>query len=156
MEVIKRWIICVCVSSVISGIIYLLCSDFSAKKAVKSVVSVFMICAFLYPFIDGKSIEFDFPEIEISSSSEELKNSITEEMKSTVSFEAENKVREVLKSIDITEITDVKCETDLNENNEIFVRKITLNLDEKFSSKKKQIEANLKELFTAEVEFFWN
>ena len=154
MEVIKQWIICIIICSVITAVVSILSPTGGTERALKTVVAVFMICAFLSPFLNGTGIDadFDFPDFEENQS--ELSSEIIKTMLEETETQSTVMINELLESLSV-EFKEIKVYADINEDNEVFVRYISLTLSEKLSHREKQIASNLKSMFSSEVEFIW-
>ncbi len=154
MEAIKQWIICIIICSIITAIVSVLSPTGSTERAIRTVVAVFMICAFLSPFWSGVGIDTDFEFPDFKAKESELSSEIVKTMLSETEIQSEIKIRELLESLSV-EFKEIKVYADINKENTIFIRFISLTLPEKFSHREKQIASNLKSMFSSEVEFIW-
>lgn len=154
MEEIKQWIICIVICSLVTAIVSVLSPQGGTERALKTVVSVFMICAFLSPFLNGMVVDadFDFPDFEENKS--ELSSEILKAMLTETETQSETEIKKLLESLSV-EFKEIKVYADINKDNEIFIRYISLSLPERFSHREKQITSNLKSMFSSEVEFIW-
>ncbi len=154
MEEIKQWIICIVICSLVTAIVSVLSPQGGTERALKTVVSVFMICAFLSPFLNGMVVDadFDFPDFEENKS--ELSSEILKAMLTETETQSETEIKKLLESLSV-EFKEIKVYADINKDNEIFIRFISLSLPERFSHREKQITSNLKSMFSSEVEFIW-
>lgn len=154
MEVIKQWIICIIICSIVTAVVSVLSPSGKTEKALKTVVSVFMVCAFLSPFFDGVSVktEFDFPDFK--DNEKVLSSEITRSMLDETEKQSVVKIEELLESISVN-AREIHVYADINKENSIYIKFISLTLSEKFSHREKQIASNLKSMFSSEVEFIW-
>ena len=154
MEEIKQWIICIVICSLVTAIVSVLSPQGGTERALKTVVSVFMICAFLSPFLNGMVVDadFDFPDFEENKS--ELSSEILKAMLTETETQSETEIKKLLESLSV-EFKEIKVYADINKDNEIFIRYISLSLPERFSHREKQITSNQKSMFSSEVEFIW-
>ncbi len=154
MEAIKQWIICIILCSLVTAVVSVLSPTGSTERALRTVVAVFMICAFLSPFFGGISIETDFEFPDFEAKENELSSEITETMLAETETQSEIKIKDLLDGLSV-EFKEIKVQADINKENSIYIRFISLTLHEKFSYREKQIASNLKSMFSSEVEFIW-
>lgn len=154
MESIKQWITCIIFSSLICAIVSVLSPKGSSKRALQTVLAVFLISAFLSPFLSGGGVEFDFELPDFADYQSSLTSQITDEMSSQVENEVREETEELLKSIGV-EYKNIEVESGVNESNQIYIKKITLTMTEKYLHREKQITSNLKSMFDTEAKFIW-
>lgn len=154
MDTLKHWIICVIFCSIVCAVINVLSPKGGTERVMKVVVSTFLVCAFLSPFISGSSadIDFDFPDF--STHEKNLSDEITAQMIHQAEKETENETVTLLRSLGVGYIS-VEADADVNNENKIFISSITIEANDEFIHRQKQIEANLKAMFSTEVIFKW-
>ena len=154
MQAIKQWIICIMISSIIAAVVNIFTPDSSVQRTMKIVVASFLMCAFLSPFIDGKKIDFseDFPGFSIyySSLSEEISSAISNETEKAV----ENKVALLLKEGGI-EYDSIEVSFKTNEEGLLYIDKIKITADEKYSEHENEIKKEIKTVLSAEIDCEW-
>lgn len=82
MEFLKQWTVCVCITLIISTILLVLSPKGSMKRFYRSMISMFIVISFIYPFttINGRpSFNFDFDEGQIYESNESMYKTMIEE-----------------------------------------------------------------------------
>ncbi len=154
MEAIKQWMICIIFCSLITAVINILSPKGSTQRALKTVVSSFMICAFLSPFISESNVDIekylpDFSDYQASLSSE-----ITDSMLEQAEKESEKVIEELLLDLNV-EFEDISVKADIDDESCIYVSEIVIKLDDKYSYREKQISSNLKDMFSTEAEYIW-
>ena len=154
MEAIKQWIVCIIICSLVTAVILVLSPDGNADRPIKTVVAIFMICAFLSPFFNGVSVDADFDLPDFSENENELSDEIVKNMISEAEKQSEIAAKELFDSLSV-EFKEIEVMADINENNEIFVKRVSVTLSEKFLFREKQLTSNLKSMFSSEVEFIW-
>ena len=154
MEAIKQWVICIIICSVVTAVVSVLSPGGSADRALRTVVAVFMICAFLSPFLSGVTIESDFEFPDFSEHENELSREIANSMIRETEIQSETEIRKLLDSLSV-EFRDIEVYAEINRENEIIIKQINITLSEVFSHREKQIASNLKSMFSSEVEFIW-
>lgn len=154
MQIIKQWIICIMVSSIVAAVVNIFTPDSSVQRTMKIVVASFLMCAFLSPFIDGEKIDFseEFPGFSIyySSLSEEISSVVSNETEKAV----ENKVVSLLNERGI-EYDNIEVSFKVNNDNLLCVEKINIIADEKYSVHENEIKKEIKTVLSAETDFKW-
>lgn len=154
MESLKQWIICIIFCSIIGSVVNILSPKGGTERVMKVVVATFMMCAFLSPFISGSSIDDDFVLPEISYNQSDLSEEIADSMVLQAEKYAVEETVLLLQSFDV-EYISVDAEADINKDNQIFIKNISVTADKKFDYRERQIESNLKAMFSSEVIFEW-
>lgn len=154
MESIKQWVICIIFSSIITVIISIFVPDGSVQRAVKIVVSTFLLCVFFSPLLIGENLDlsdllYDFSYYEAS-----IEDEVSDVMFAETENAVKNKAKELIKELGV-ESYEIDVDLYVNSQNEICVKTIKVSLDEKYHHREKQISSNLKTMFLAEVEFVW-
>ncbi|MBE6755031.1 MAG: stage III sporulation protein AF [Clostridia bacterium] len=154
MDLLKQWMISLVFCAIIGAVVNILTPKGGTERVMKVVVATFLICAFLSPFITGDGLESDFELPEFSENKSDLSDSISESMLSQAEFQSVLETESLLESLEVDFIS-VEAAADVNEENQIYIKSITVTAYEKFSYREKQIESNLKTMFSAEVIFIW-
>lgn len=154
MESLKQWIICIVFCSLIGAVVNILSPGRGTERVMKVVVATFMICAFLSPFISGNSMDSDFVLPEFSYNQSGLSEEIVDSMLSQAERHTADETAMLLQSLDV-EYVSVEVEADINHENQIYIKSITVTADKKFDYRERQIDSNLKTMFSAEVIFKW-
>lgn len=154
MEVLKQWMISLIICAIIGAVVNILTPKGGTERVMKVVVATFLICAFLSPFISGEGIEADFELPEFSQNKSDLSESISASMLAQAESQTVEETKALLRSLNVDYIS-VEAVADINEENQIYMKSITVTADEKFSYRERQIESNLKTMFSAEVIFKW-
>lgn len=154
MEAIKQWMICIVFCSLITAVINILTPKSSIQRAVKTIVSSFMICAFLSPFISGDGIDIEDYLPNFSDYQASLSAEISEAMLEQAEKESEKSIAELLFDLNV-EFDNITVKTGVDSENSIYVSDILITLDEKYFYREKQITSNLKAMFSTEAEYVW-
>lgn len=137
MDFIKEWTLCVAVAAVAGGIVLILSPKGSVEKAVKTAVSLVILCIMLTPFTSGLKLELpkniDIPsQTDIADNSEELFREMIYEKISKIA--EQNSIKNPQIDIDIT----------INENNEMIINSVTITADGgDLENTKKQVSREL-------------
>lgn len=154
MELLKQWMISLIFCAIVGAIVNVLSPKGGTERVMKVVVATFLICAFLSPFITGAGIETDFELPEFSQNKSDLSESISTSMLSQAENQTVLETEALLESLEV-EYISVEASADINEENQIYIKNIAVTAFEKFSYRERQIESNLKTMFSAEVIFKW-
>ncbi len=90
MDSIKQWIFAICISAIVGGIILILSPEGSTEKAVRTAVSLVLLCVILSPFTSG--INSELPVIPNIEQAESIEENTVEIFKKTI----EEKIAEIL------------------------------------------------------------
>lgn len=82
MEFVKQWVMCVCITLIISVIFSLLTPKGNMGKIYKIILALFIFSSFIIPLKDS-NFDFDFPELDFSFS-EEQRNSYEDLINSNI------------------------------------------------------------------------
>ncbi len=154
MDALKQWMVCIIFCALICAVINVLSPKGGTERVMKVVVSTFLVCAFLSPFISGSSVDIDFELPDFSEHQYSLSSEITSQMIYQTEQETEKETISLLLSLEV-EYISVDAEADVNSENQIYISRITIKAKEEFRHRQKQIEANLKAMFSTEVIFEW-
>ncbi len=154
METVKQWMICIIVCSLIGTLTTVLMPKGSTQRAMKVVISVFLVSAFLSPFLGGERIDFQEKLPEFSFHKESLVSEITEIMMKEAEKQTVIKTKELLADLSV-EYVSVEAQASVDNEENIFIENIKIILDYKYRYRQKQITSNLKTMFSSEVEYEW-
>ncbi len=154
MESLKQWMICIIFCSIIGAVLNILSPKGGTERVMKVVIATFMICAFLSPFISGNSMDSEFVLPEFSYNQSGLSEEIVDTMLSQAEKHTVDETERLLQSLEV-EYVSVEAEADINRENQIYIKSITITADKKFDYRERQINSNLKTMFSAEVIFKW-
>lgn len=113
----------------------------SLEKAVKTTVSVFLICSTALPLLSLKSdIDIEIPEFQFSS---ENNNSIAEEISSQTAAGIKKNIEDILSQNGISQAdADIKMKV---SGDEISVESVTVKINQKYSSRAEEIKKLIKD-----------
>lgn len=123
MDFIKEWTFAVCVTLVASVLISLLLPSGTMGKYSKMIVSVFIFVSLLLPLTKGE-ISFALPDMDIEE--------YQQEQDSTYSKLIASEAEKLLSDEGYTGIT-VSCDAEINDNEEIEVRKIKAYIPDEYT-----------------------
>ncbi len=120
MNFIKQWALGLAVAAVIGAVIMILTPQGSVEKQVKTAVSLFILVAFMYPFvsdIDFKEIFSDIPAASTQSREEEIRASLAAELEAEMKQSidealTQNGIKALHIDIDITVTKDGEVSAD--------------------------------------------
>lgn len=118
MDFIKQWCFYICITVIICAVFSFMSPKGNMSKLYKSVISLFILASFLYPFTQNIDFHFDAPELYEYSYAYDNTNSIANQsLKAAISaFLEENGVFNFV----------IDCKTSINENNEITVESVQI------------------------------
>ncbi|MDR0314833.1 MAG: stage III sporulation protein AF [Oscillospiraceae bacterium] len=130
MDVLKDWVLCITLSSLVGAVVYAFTPKGNMQKAIRVIVGVFFICALLTPFINGREIEIDFKEFEIDAKSKydkALSKNIDDYMLDITKQSVENEVLTILNDNEIYS-GQILLDMDIDDENSIFIKMMTIYL----------------------------
>lgn len=138
---IKQWAYGITVAAIIGAIVLALSPKGSTEKLVKTAVSLFLMCAILYPFISGANpIELfekiELPEFDTSiSQNDSARNFLTNELK--------EKIAEILSQSGIND-TDISIDISMENENEMKINSVQIFAAEEFKNQFEKAENALR------------
>lgn len=138
---IKQWAYGITVAAIIGAIVLALSPKGSTEKLVKTAVSLFLMCAILYPFISGANpIELfekiELPEFDTSiSQNNSARNFLTNELK--------EKIAEILSQSGIND-TDISIDISIENENEMKINSVQIFAAEEFKNQFEKAENALR------------
>lgn len=138
---IKQWAYGITVAAIIGAIVLALSPKGSTEKLVKTAVSLFLMCAILYPFISGANpIELfekiELPEFDISiSQNDSARNFLANELK--------EKIAEILSQSGIND-TDISIDISIENENEMKINSVQIFAAEEFENQFEKAENALR------------
>jgi hypothetical protein len=105
LEALRNWAICVALSALAGGVIWLLSPKGAVQKALQAVVAVFLLCAFLSPLFTQSEITLEWiaPEPQNAPVSPALEKTLLEQQRLAVEQALEAQLRQTLEGRGITE-----------------------------------------------------
>ncbi len=154
MDALKQWMVCIVICAIIGAVVNIISPKGNMERVMKVAVSSFLMCAFLSPFISGVSTDISLEFTDFSEHKNNLSSQITSHMISAAEEETENETEKLLISLGV-EYISVEAEADVDSENNIYIKSVTIAAYDKYSHRQRQIESNLKAMFSAEVIFKW-
>jgi len=141
MGAIKAWVLSVAISSLVSGIVYMLAPKGSLQKIVRVAIFTFIISSSLSPLLtDRPDLDFRLPELEYASSKEnDLIDKITESMETVVV----KNMNRILKSIGVDDAS-IKINTDKNGDNSISITETVITVKPEYIDLSQEIKLRIK------------
>jgi len=98
MQTIRAWMLTIALSALAGGIVWLLTPKGSVQKAVRTVVAVFLLCAFLSPLLNRQGIDFAFllPEEAAAPTIPGFDETVSRQLQSAVEQELTRRIFSVL------------------------------------------------------------
>lgn len=141
VEQIRSWVLSLAVCAMAGAAVLALSPNGSLEKAVKTTVSVFLICSTALPLFSLKSdIDIEIPEFQFSS---ENSNSIAEEISSQTAAGIKKNIEDILSQNGISQTdADIKMKV---SGDEISVESVTVKINQKYSSRVEEIKKLIKD-----------
>ena len=98
MPTLRTWALSVAMAALAGGVVWLLAPKGSVQKAVRTVVAVFLLCAFLSPFLTrgGVSLDWIMPELLGVPAAPALEETVARQLKTAVEEELRRQILSVL------------------------------------------------------------
>ena len=98
MESIRNWALTVALCALAGGIVWLLAPKGTVQKAVRTVVAVFLLCAFLSPLFIWRGMDFEWllPEEAAVPTIPSLDEALSQQLKAAVEEEIARRISAVL------------------------------------------------------------
>ncbi|MDR1464775.1 MAG: hypothetical protein LBJ11_05685 [Oscillospiraceae bacterium] len=127
MDTIRSWATCVALSALAGGLVWLMAPKGSVQKAVRTVVAVFLLAAFLSPFFqkNGLALDFSAPEPDGAPTIGALQDALHSQTDEAIA----EKIREVLESqgVDMGR-GQISVRTDILSDGSINIEAVTVRL----------------------------
>lgn len=124
MEFLKQWTICVCITLIISTILLVLSPKGSMKRFYRSMISMFIVISFIYPFttVNGRqSFNLNLDESQMCDSNESMYETMIE--------------KEITKSLENGGFVDCRVSSAITiENNEITVDDVQISIPDEYDA----------------------
>ena len=103
MEAIRTWALTVALAALAGGIVWLLAPKGTVQKAVRTVVAVFMLCAFLSPLVSLRGLDFTWllPEEAAMPTIPGLDEALSRQLQTAVEEELNRRISAVLEAREI-------------------------------------------------------
>ena len=139
VEQIRSWVLSLAVCAMAGAAVLALSPNGSLEKAVKTTVSVFLICSTALPLLSLKS-DIEIPEFQFSS---ENNNSIAEEISSQTAAGIKKNIEDILSQNGISQTdADIKMKV---SGDEISVESVTVKINQKYFSRVEEIKKLIKD-----------
>ena len=149
MDKIRLWAYGVTVAAVIGAVILSVAPGGATEKFVKTAVSLFLMCAILYPFISSEEARgilknSELPDIEISESNQGGAENYLEER-------TKEKISAILTESGIKD-PDINISISIDNGNEMKINSVTVAAAEEYKDLFENAQANLKAQLGIEVQ----
>jgi len=103
MEVLRNWALTIAIAALAGGIVRLLTPKGSVEKAVRTVVAVFLLSAFLSPLFSRGGMNFDWvlPELHEPPAISALEMEVMRQVQTAVEAELRERMERVLRNRDL-------------------------------------------------------
>ena len=155
MDEVKIWITGVIASCFIGVLILFFCPDSSVSGALKTVVSMFVVFSFISPLLSGSiSLSSGYDLFSENENMQILSEEINAQMLSAAEFEVKQRLSDCFNDMNIT-FTNISVNADIDENNSIFIRDISVTLKSEMKNKKEVVEEKIREIYKIDGEVLW-
>ncbi|MDR3314740.1 MAG: hypothetical protein LBS96_09870 [Oscillospiraceae bacterium] len=122
LEALRTWAICVAISALAAGILWLLTPKGSVQKALQALIAVFLLCAFLSPLFTQSetTLAWVAPEPQNAPASPELEKTLREQQRRAVEQALTQQAQNVLADRGI-EGAEILVQTDILEDGSIEI-----------------------------------
>lgn len=127
MEFVKEWALGLVVAAIVGAVVLMLTPNSTIEKQVRTAVSLFLLIAFIYPFLSDIDISDIIDQTEMSYDVEKNSN-ITEIISSEMENQLKNKIEAVLSSVGI-KAKEIKIDVSVNQANEMQVDNVKIIID---------------------------
>ncbi len=142
MESVKNWILTIVTAAVAGSVILMISPTGNMQKNVKTVISLFLLMAFMLPMARGAIPQFDWDDTLVISENSIFENS-DQILRGITSSEVENSVAEILNDNNIA-YYDIDAQFTINDN-EINITKIVIELNTNNSVTVETVKSVIKE-----------
>jgi len=104
MSTLRAWALSVAMAALAGGIVWLLAPKGNVQKALRALIAVFLLCAFLTPFFTrgGVSLDWILPDIHSAPTIPALEGTVARQLKTAVEGELAKRIDAVLGTRGIT------------------------------------------------------
>lgn len=128
MEAFRSWGICVTVCILAAAVIRLLFPNVEKEKSVRVLISTFLLCAVLSPFISGDGPAMELPELDVDSAAEQL-DQINAQINRSLESQAQSRLidltAQVLAEAGVTD-AEIEVKTDILDDGHIQIDEIVI------------------------------
>jgi len=98
MEQLRTWALSVAMAALAGGLMWLLAPKGSVQKALRALIAVFLLCAFLSPFFmrGGINLDWILPDIQSTPVTPALEDTVSRQLKTAVEEEIAGRIQAVL------------------------------------------------------------
>ena len=156
MEAVKQWGISLCAAVLAGGIIHMMAPSSEMGKIMKITVSIFLLVSIFSPLMSLNG-DFDFSFSEADSSTEEVYDSIQEQIDrqliNSTEKTLESMIRENLESYEIYN-AEIDVTAAKDEEGQIFSEKIIIRVDDEYINNKYLIAERIKQQLGLDCQVF--
>ena len=128
MEAIRSWAVCVVVCILAAAVIQLLFPNLEKEKSVRIAICVFLITAVLSPFLSGRGMRVEAPELSSAGSQAEIER-IADKINQAVAEQAQERLKkeaeEILADLGI-QAREIQVNTDILKDGYIQIDEIVM------------------------------
>jgi len=98
MSTFRTWALSVAMAALAGGVVWLLAPKGNVQKALRALIAVFLLCAFLMPFFTRSGLNFDWilPDIQSTPGIPALEETVARQLKTAVEEEIAKRIDAVL------------------------------------------------------------
>ena len=98
MQTLRTWALSIAMAALAGGLVWLLAPKGGVQKALRTLVAVFLLCAFLSPFFmrGGVNLDWILPEIQETPVTPALEDTVARQLKTAVEEELAKRIHGVL------------------------------------------------------------
>jgi len=98
MEQLRTWALSVAMAALAGGLVWMLAPKGNVQKALRALIGVFLLCAFLSPFFQrgGVSLDWILPEMQSAPVIPALEDTVARQLKTAVEEEIAKRIQAVL------------------------------------------------------------
>ena len=104
MQQLRTWALSIAMAALAGGVVWLLAPKGNVQKALRALIAVFLLCAFLSPFFlrGGISLDWILPEMQSIPMTPALEDTVKRQLKTAVEEEIAKRMQAVLNTRGIT------------------------------------------------------
>ena len=104
MQSLRTWALSIAMAALAGGVVWLLAPKGNVQKALRALIAVFLLCAFLTPFFTRGGIGLDWilPDIQNTPTNPTLEETVARQLKTAVEEEIAKRMQAVLDERKIT------------------------------------------------------
>ena len=104
MSTLRTWALSVAMAALAGGVVWLLAPRGNVQKALRTLIAVFLLCAFLTPFFTRTGVNLDWilPDIQATPETPALENTVARQLRTAVEEEIAKRIEAVLVARDVS------------------------------------------------------